>query len=314
MQDPTAASQDLPGPDGRLVLAPHWSDLLLRLCSPDRPLLEGRRGYLPGLPDNVICFRRTEAAWLNGRHRGRFLHHRFTLILALENTVTVCVDRAAHRLRAGQGLLVFPFQFHHYDHPEAETLRWLFVTFEAADSSAWLGLRDRPFTMTPEVESAAVALVRQYLRSGGEALLVLKLGVLLEEIRAALPASTAAPGAAPAGELAARICRLAESSPEALKAKEMARMLGVSVSHLRAQFQVSSGVNLGRHLRTLRLERACGLLRRTGDRVTEIAEECGFSSIYVFSRAFRQSYGMSPVDYRRHFGRMRETAEIEAHR
>ena len=83
-----------------------------------------------------------------------------------------------------------------------------------------------------------------------------------------------------------------------MSAKEMARSLGISPSHLRARFRASCGVSLGRHLRRLRLEKACGLLRLSQNRVTEIADLCGFSSIYSFSRAFRSAYGVSPMAYR----------------
>jgi len=81
-------------------------------------------------------------------------------------------------------------------------------------------------------------------------------------------------------------------------AKEIARSLAMSVSHVRARFRASCGVSLGRHLRRLRLEKACGLLRLSQSRVFEVAEECGFASIYSFSRAFRVAYGVSPLAYR----------------
>jgi AraC-like DNA-binding protein len=55
-------------------------------------------------------------------------------------------------------------------------------------------------------------------------------------------------------------------------------------------------------LRQLRLEQACGLLRLGPQRVSEVAEQCGFASIYSFSRAFRLAYGVSPLAYR-HSGR-----------
>jgi AraC-like DNA-binding protein len=58
-------------------------------------------------------------------------------------------------------------------------------------------------------------------------------------------------------------------------------------------------VSLGRHVRALRLERASGLLRMSPARVTEIAEQCGYPSVYSFSRAFRTAYGCSPRAYRK---------------
>jgi AraC-like DNA-binding protein len=47
------------------------------------------------------------------------------------------------------------------------------------------------------------------------------------------------------------------------------------------------------------MEKACGLLRLSSSRVSEIGEQCGFNSIFSFSRAFRTCYGLSPLAYRR---------------
>jgi AraC-like DNA-binding protein len=51
-------------------------------------------------------------------------------------------------------------------------------------------------------------------------------------------------------------------------------------------------------MRELRLERACGLLRMTSVRISEISEQCGFSSLFSFSRTFRVRHGLSPRAYR----------------
>jgi transcriptional regulator GlxA family with amidase domain len=96
--------------------------------------------------------------------------------------------------------------------------------------------------------------------------------------------------------------QLAQRAGEPLGLGEIARSLGISPSHLRARFRASCGVSIGRHLRQLRLEQACGLLRLGPQRVSEVAEQCGFASIYSFSRAFRLAYGVSPLAYR-HSGR-----------
>jgi transcriptional regulator GlxA family with amidase domain len=104
-----------------------------------------------------------------------------------------------------------------------------------------------------------------------------------------------------------QVNQLAQSRDEPLSVKHIARALGISASHLRARFRASCGVSLGRHLRRLRLEKACGLLRLSQRRVTEIAELCSFTSIYSFSRAFHTAYGVSPMAYR-HGDRARKAA------
>jgi AraC-like DNA-binding protein len=267
------------------------------LPSPLRPL-HGKRSAPLALPDNIICFCRRSATDLNRPQRGRALHHRFVLILALETAVTIAVDDRAIRLNADEGLLVMPFQFHDYIQPDNEDLRWLFVTFDMIDAVPLQALRFRPFVLTPVVRQTGAELVEAYLTRGEGDLTSLLLSVLLQRIRQAEPIlrrhhkPTVAPG------LIMQVNQLAQSKEEPLSVKEIARSLGISSSHLRARFRASCGVSLGRHLRRLRLEKACGLLRLSQRRVTEIAELCSFTSIYSFSRAFHTAYGVSPMAYR----------------
>src|SRR6202167_1215969 len=267
------------------------------LPSPLRPL-HGKRAAPLALPDNIICFCRRSATDLNRPQRGRALHHRFVLIFALETAVTVAVDDRAIRLNPEEGLLVLPFQFHDYIQPEREELRWLFVTFDMIDVVPLQALRFRPFVLTPVVRQTGAELVEAYLTRGEGDLTSLLLSVLLQRIRQAEPIlrrhtkPTVAPG------LIMQVNQLAQSKEEPLSVKEIARSLGISASHLRARFRASCGVSLGRHLRRLRLEKACGLLRLSQRRVTEVAELCSFTSIYSFSRAFHTAYGVSPMAYR----------------
>jgi len=271
--------------------------LVGRLPQPTHALMGRRPGQL-ALPDNVVCFQRRAASELNRPRRGRALHHRCVLILALRTAATVGVDDRALRLDAGEGLLVLPFQFHHYLNAEAEELLWLFVTFDYPDPAKLEALRFRPFVLTPELRGLATNLVTAYQQEGGDSdLPVLQLAVLLARLRRAERSRRRAP-AGESPELVMQVNQLAQQAGERRGVGEMARSLGISPSHLRARFRASCGVSIGRHLRRLRLEKACGLLRLSTQRVTEIAEQCGFGSIYHFSRAFRTAYGISPMEYR----------------
>jgi AraC-like DNA-binding protein len=274
--------------------------LVHRLPQPQHQLV-GRVSPSLLLPDNVVCFQRKQASELNRPRRGRALHHRFVLIYALRTAVTVCVDDQAIRLHPGEGLLVFPFQFHHYIQPEKEGLSWLFVTFELSEVEEMEALRNRPFVVTPGLRGHFQDLVATYETDRTADVTVLLLALLLARLRraaSATPAGKRAP--APAPRLVVRVNQLAHRAQEHLRIQDIARTLGISPSHLRARFRASCGLSIGRHLRRMRLERACGLLRLGQQRVSEVAELCGFTSIYSFSRAFRQAYGVSPMAYRRH--------------
>jgi AraC-like DNA-binding protein len=259
----------------------------------------GRRTGVITLPDNIVCFQRCVASELNRPRRGRALHHRCVLIIALKTAVTICVDDRTIRIKPGEGMLVLPFQFHHYIEPEAENLCWFFVTFDLADVERLETLRFRPLKLTSQVKALATDLVSSYLREGSESdLPSLLLALLLARLcrQDPLPqqvhATTIAPG------MVMQVNQLVHRNAHPLGIKEIAAALGISQSHLRARFRASCGVSLGKHLRRLRLEKACGLLRLTPSRVSEVAELCGFNSIYHFSRAFHAAYGVSPMAYR----------------
>jgi AraC-like DNA-binding protein len=285
----------MPGSPNARVLS--LEKLAALLPSPLRPL-HGSQAAPIALPDNIVCFCRRSAADLNRPQRGRALHHRYVLILALETAVTVAVDDRAIRLKPNEGLLVLPFQFHDYIQPAREELRWLFVTFDMVEGASLQGLRFRPFIITQVVRQACAELVEAYLTRGEADLTSLLLSVLLQRIRQAEPILRRHHKPPVAPGLIMQVNQFAQNRDEPLSVKEIARSLGISASHLRARFRASCGVSLGRHLRRLRLEKACGLLRLSQRRVTEIAELCSFASIYSFSRAFRTAYGVSPMAYR----------------
>ncbi len=170
------------------------------LPQPPHQLLGRRPGPLV-LPDNIVCFQRRAASELNRPRRGRALHHRFVLILALRTTVGVCVDDRVIRLRAGEGLLVFPFQFHHYIEKDADKLFWLFITFDLADAESLQSMHYRPFTLTPEVRALGTQLITAYHEEGRMSELpALLLALLLARLRRQGPAprhkhtTIAAPG------------------------------------------------------------------------------------------------------------------------
>jgi AraC-like DNA-binding protein len=281
---------------------PTLETLAADLPHPPHQLLGRRPGPLV-LPDNIVCFHRQAASELNRPRRGRALHHRFVLIIALHATVSVCIDDRVIRLGAGEGLLIFPFQFHHYIDAGQKDLLWIFITFDLANAESLQSFQYRPFVFTPAARVLATELIAAYQKEGRMSELpALLLALLLARLRRQEPAPRRKPAPTAAPGMVMQVNQLAHQNNEPLGIKEIAAVLGISQSHLRARFRASCGVSLGRHLRRLRLERARGLLRLTPNRVSEIAEQCGFNSIYSFSRAFCAAFGQPPVAYRQSVG------------
>ena len=80
------------------------------------------------------------------------------------------------------------------------------------------------------------------------------------------------------------------------------RQLGISRAKLYRVFEPMDGVS--HYILQRRLKLAHQLIANPANahhRVGAIAAQCGFANISVFSRSFRQSYGMSPTELRRTF-------------
>lgn len=53
------------------------------------------------------------------------------------------------------------------------------------------------------------------------------------------------------------------------------------------------------YIKLRRLEHSCKLLREGNEKIINVALDCGFSSPEVFTRSFKEVYGMTPTEYRR---------------
>lgn len=79
---------------------------------------------------------------------------------------------------------------------------------------------------------------------------------------------------------------------------ELSEITNYNYSYLSSVFRRETSTTLADYYRHRRMETARLLLLDDSLSATQIAEALGYSSIYTFSRAFKDSYGLSPRDYR----------------
>jgi AraC-like DNA-binding protein len=72
----------------------------------------------------------------------------------------------------------------------------------------------------------------------------------------------------------------------------------ISVRTLRNLFIRHAGCSPGQYRQSWRMTMAAEWLRLTSRSISDIADQLGFSSVAIFSRAFHQHYGISPRAYR----------------
>lgn len=253
----------------------------------------------PLSPRSILLFGRRDARLLADPPEQ---HHRFVAIAALQGEGSVCVDDRTYRLGPGQAQLIFPFQSHCYLNIDPR-IQWVFLGFEHAEDARLDSLRD--YGPVPLGERGLQHLMDIFERWHTPPRLdqiPLLVGLLLHHLSG--NAQTAPPTRPrsshdPGESLIAKINLFAtRNTTRPFAVGELARHIGLSPSHLRARFHQLTGRSLGRHLRDLRLQHACNLLHNGQDSIGEISQQCGFESLFSFSRAFRHALGCAPTAYR----------------
>lgn len=97
-----------------------------------------------------------------------------------------------------------------------------------------------------------------------------------------------------------RIITLIESNFERdLSVSEMARFVDLSVSHLQHLFKKDMGQSPAHYVQALRLKRARDLLENSSLSIKQIMIRIGTKDRSNFERRFKQTYKLTPVQYRK---------------
>ncbi|SDD40901.1 two-component system, response regulator YesN [Paenibacillus sp. UNCCL117] len=98
-------------------------------------------------------------------------------------------------------------------------------------------------------------------------------------------------------------CRyIKENFKEEITLTEMAALTNFSVSHFSTLFKKHTGSSLVNYVNGIKIEEAKKLLLSTSYSVSEITEIVGFSTTPYFSRVFKTTVGLSPLEYRKRMG------------
>ena len=97
-------------------------------------------------------------------------------------------------------------------------------------------------------------------------------------------------------DLAIKTIRENLHDPE-LSVTEIANKIQISEVHFRRLFRKTHNISPMKYVTTLRIEKAKEYLRLKEMSVAQIAEKCGFTSSYYFSRVFKSETGLTPTEY-----------------
>lgn len=185
---------------------------------------------------------------------------------------------------------------------EALGIAWLELP-ELAPIRELFAASRRGLVVAPEAGGPVIAAAGRVPGSSGPARLTALLDCLLE--LAAAPAEPLLPyagdeGAAPGGALVAELRTWLEANAgRHISLAEAAAQAGMHPQSFARFFRRETGHSLVGFISHLRVDRACELLARSDQPVTDIAMQVGFGSLAQFNRTFAKLRRMSPSAYRR---------------
>lgn len=228
-----------------------------------------------------------------------------------EGSLRASLDRTAIACGSGSVLLVPPRVVDQYDWGAESPSRHSFVHFDFARPGApWPEPSNWPRVRQFHAEHAFFALFQHLLDVALSSPLHsarlaapcvdLMMRMFLVDAKAAFDAPLVLPRAVEKCLTYAR--EHLQSSPELpLSLDALAEVSGVSPQHVCRLFKRTLALGPMECVRLLRLERSLTLLERTDLQVQEVARRCGFASAFHYSRAFRDAFGRSPLQYKKAF-------------
>lgn len=258
------------------------------------------------LPRNILLFSRDS---LSRGHRDESSHNRHVLLFNLETAGTLFIDEQTVQMQAGQAVLIFPYQMHHFIIP-SQPINWLFISFELPETY-WLDpLRKRICPILPFTEKILYRLIETYSSEGisrQSHSLTHSLGHLLAHL-IQVQMGQQPDLRRPPAVLHSQALKVLEKVNRFIYANigenfcidTLAAEVGVSASHLRLIVRTEIGMGLGHYISRIRLNHAQRLLQETDQPIKSICFDCGFNSSQSFARAFRRATGVAPHHYRKH--------------
>lgn len=95
-------------------------------------------------------------------------------------------------------------------------------------------------------------------------------------------------------------CHISAHYNEELSLSDIATKFYLSPSYLSRLFKRVTGLSIVEYINSVRIMSAKNLLEKTDNRISDIAQQAGFSTTIHFTRVFKASTSLSPQQYRKY--------------
>lgn len=238
------------------------------------------------LPDNIIVFFRDFIM------PGSNSHGRHTLMIPMDDMIYLLNERKI-TLSPEEFLYIPPYAVR-FLYPESAGFRRIFITFDVKGSQSYL----------PQAGAYRLGDNRKYLNKFIQSYIsgtiedasfdLMKFLSLQKSSECRVGSESELPKI-----IVKVISRIESDISNVCDIESLADFVDISESRLRALFRQHIGVSIGRFIAGKKMDCARNALQNSNASITEIAQNCGFANVYVFSAFFKRNAGIAPLHYRK---------------
>ncbi len=242
------------------------------------------------LPDNILVFMHD---WFTRPSR---IHTRYMLIIPAVPMEYVVDNGINYLVKPGQVLFSFPCQSRRVKLASSDLKHGyprLMITFELPEKTDYI-----PDNMLLELSSKAKGYLEELVLTYKEHKTA-KVAVMLYLLLNELSHGETVPQPKFYSEPIRNALRyISDHQGENITLEELAKAAHCGASNLRLLFKKEIGISPGAYITDFKLKIAQNCLARSTMKIEEIAEKCGFQSIYAFSHFFKKKTGISPLAWK----------------
>ncbi len=227
------------------------------------------------------------------------MHRCFEIILLLDGSMTVTIEKKDYALTAGDMIFIKPNFIHSLK--TSETSRHVLCIF-SPELIAAISDELIKYCMTSPVIKSVPDLYRQLFENANEDMKIGGIKGFLYTISDLFYGQLdfAREDEVIRGKrlLQKILLFVDENMDQACSIQDLGKYLDYSPSYLSRFFYTNIGMPYSDYVRNIKISHACYLLRNTRNSVIDIASQCGYFSISSFNRNFKQMTSYSPTEYR----------------
>ncbi|GAE87703.1 response regulator [Acetivibrio straminisolvens] len=101
------------------------------------------------------------------------------------------------------------------------------------------------------------------------------------------------------GVISSAVNYIKENCKRDISLGEVAEFVNLNPSYLSRLFKEEKGIQFVEYVRNIKMEMAKEMLKNSNKKIYQICEELGYQSVQYFSTIFKNTVGMTPIEYRK---------------